>query len=170
LYQRVPSMQVPICPFWHFCWRIVSFSHEMHRKHRVEDNANTSHANNATRLFVRRTVCPVGSTIGYHSNSWASCRRGGINGRLFNSCSSTGAEYIFPEIMYASIFGIFLSLCADIRPYPLWLSAANCSTVLAMQKPCKSHFKFHHGTRIPSSCDLISSSIIHNIWFSGCTI
>jgi len=31
--------------------------------------AHTSDVNKAKRLLVRRAVCPVGSTIGYHSNS-----------------------------------------------------------------------------------------------------
>jgi len=35
--------------------------------------SNTSNVNKATRLFVRRAVGPVGSMIGYHRNSWASC-------------------------------------------------------------------------------------------------
>ena len=41
LYQRVPSRQIPICPFRRFCCRIYPFNHKTHRK-RVEENANVS--------------------------------------------------------------------------------------------------------------------------------
>jgi len=68
LYQRVHSRHVPICPFWHFrCNRLATKCTE-----NIESNTSWCKQSKASIRTARR-ICPVGSTIRYHSNCWASC-------------------------------------------------------------------------------------------------
>ena len=65
LYQRVPSRQVPFCPFRHFCF----FCHRSHRKKWIEVKVNVSFLRTVIFMLDHK-MAPLTSKVSTLRMSW----------------------------------------------------------------------------------------------------